>query len=99
MSNVEMEDGRMTADTSTPQESQLQRLSNVKCHQTPDDLGWCDQSRGTALCGPVPDESDYATEFEGTWESTARGLTRSFWTMDEKENRKHGLFEVVDEKE
>ena len=30
----------------------VQRIVVVifECHQTTDDLGWCDQSRGTALC-------------------------------------------------
>ena len=29
------------------------------------------------IAGPVADEGDYATEREGKWRSTARGLTRS----------------------
>ena len=36
------------------------------------------------IAGPVPDEGDNPTKFEGTWESTARGLTRSCRTVDEK---------------
>ena len=55
------------------------------------------------FAGPVPDEGGYSTEPEGTWRIDGAWIDAKLLDdgrREEKEYlRKHGVFEVVDEKE
>ena len=71
---------------------------NVECHQTTDDLGWCDQSRETALCKSSARwrwQSHKASRNNVTWIDPK--LLNDWWREEMECMRKHEVFEVVDE--
>ena len=56
-----------------------------------------------AFAGPVPDEGDYSVELEGTWGVDGQWIDPKLLKAGREEEieymMKHGVFEVVDEKE
>ena len=75
--------------------------SKVECHQKPDDLGWCDKWRGTALCrSQCQVKVNIPQSLKEHGESTASALTRTKLLDEERKEemnyiRKHCVFEVA----